>query len=332
MARSKVVWGLVIATMAAAAAFGEESQYRPPRTPHGHPDLQGVWTNATWTPFQRPSDFKGPTATEAEAAAYIAKREAILRGETALPPSPLSPHTPDVGGLESEWYEPRTFLRIDGAIRTSVMVDPPDGRLPFSEAGKARAKAVETADEIDFSGPEVRAPDERCLQGVGGVAGPPMLPAGYNSHYEIIQTADEVAILVEMIHDLRIIRLNASQPSVRVERWMGNSTGRWEGDELVVETVDQRGGAYRFLPSGPFFISEKGTVTERFRRISPTEILYRFEVNDPVHYDRPWRGELLLVASSATIYEYACHEGNYSLPNILRGARVQERESAGAAR
>lgn len=329
---------LICAVLAAPPAQAA-GPYRAPRTAFGAPSLEGQWTNATFTPLQRPREFKALVATPAQAAAFVRKQKNRLVGvetphDPALPPpekpDPAKPEPPDVGDVQSEWYEMEVgLLEIDGQLRTSIIFDPADGRLPYNPHGKAMAQAAEKTDETDFSNPEVRMPDERCLMALAGVTGPPMLPAGYNANYQIIQTPREIAIFSEMIHDVRIVRIGAAHPAIATHPWMGDSIGRWEGDTLVIETVDQHpGGANRFLAGGVFHTTPGAKVTERLTRISPTQIRYAFTVEDPAAYSRPWRGELRFNASTAPIYEYACHEGNHSLPNILAGGRAQDREAA----
>jgi hypothetical protein len=331
---------LLCALLTASAAEAAD-RYRAPRTSFGAPSLEGDWTNATFTALQRPKDFKSLSATPAEAAAYVGKRRNLLVGieepktpDTAKPSEPKKEAPPDVGDVQSEWYETDFgLLDIHGQLRTSIIIDPADGRLPYNAVGKKMAEAAEHADEHDFSNPEVRMPDERCLLALGGVTGPPMLVPSYNAHYRIIQTSGEIAIYSEMIHDVRIVRIGARHPAVPTHPWMGDSIGWWEGDTLVIETVDQNpGGAYRFLAGGVFYTSPAAKVTERLTRVSPTRIQYAFTVDDPGAFTKPWRGELAFNTSKAAMYEYACHEGNYSLPNILAGDRAQEREAAAAAR
>lgn len=332
----------LLCVLLTASAADAANPYRAPRTRFGAPSLEGDWTNATFTALQRPKDFKNLSATPAEAEAFVQKRRNLLVGieepekpDAAKASGPKKDKTPDVGDAQSEWYEMdgHGLLDIHGQLRTSIIIDPADGRLPYNAAGKKMAEAAEHADEHDFSNPEVRMPDERCLLALGGVTGPPMLVSSYNAHYRIIQTPREIAIYSEMIHDVRIVRIGARHPAVPTHPWMGDSIGWWEGETLVIETVDQNpGGAYRFLAGGVFYTSPAAKVTERLTRVSPTRIHYAFTVDDPGAFTRPWRGELAFNTSKAAMYEYACHEGNYSLPNILAGGRAQDREAAAAAR
>jgi hypothetical protein len=321
---------LLCASSAAAQA------YKPPRTPYGAPDLGGLWANSTRTSLQRSPDFKALVATPEEIASSEARYRARMAKLTADadPNAPAPPPGEDVGDLESEWFDPdRPATRIDGQVRSSLIVEPEDGRIPWTDAGLKLIRETAAAEERDFSHPEVRAPDERCLTGVGGTSGPPMMPGGYNNHLQIVQTRDVVAILVEMNHDTRIVRLNDRHGPEQIKTWLGDSIGWWEGDTLVVETVGQHpAAAWRFRPDGILLISSGAKITERFRRISPTEMFYGFTVEDPAMLKRPWRAESVLYAAKGPLHEYACHEGNYSLPNILAGARAHERQAAGAPR
>jgi hypothetical protein len=325
---------LILALLAAAPAAAQA--YKPPRTATGQPDLEGDWTNVSFTRLIRPARFKGLTAPEAEAEAWLKEQRDRLVGIKPPPKPddpPPDPDENDVGDIQSEAYEMDHvgLARIDGGLRTSWIVDPSDGRLPYNSLGLTMAEDAFVADLTDFRGPEMRHPDERCLVGYGSAAGPPMLNTSQNSHYRIVQTPTEIAILSEMIHDVRIVRLGAAHPKVRTHPWLGSSIGWWEGDTLVVETVDQHPGATRrIIAGGILLVTPAAKVTERFTRTSDTQIRYEFTVEDPAIYTRPWRAEMELSATQAPLYEYACHEGNYALPNILGGARQQEREAAAA--
>jgi len=202
-----------------------------------------------------------------------------------------------------------------------MIVDPPDGKLPaLTSDGKKRLaeRTAMRAGGKGFSDPEVRGLGERCILSFGSSAGPPMIPLLYNNTYQITQTADQVAILVEMVHDVRIVRMSGQHPPSDVRTWMGDSIGRWEGDTLVVETTNLR-------PEQSFRgASENVKVIERFTRVAPDSILYRFTVEDPSTFTRPFTGEIAMNATKGPIYEYACHEGNYAMPGILAGARADE--------
>jgi hypothetical protein len=295
------------ATLASATTSG-----RAVSGSRAHPDtLSGRWTNATATPLERPAEFASLTVNDAEAAAFAERsRKAFL----AAPD--------EVGGRQSDWFElGQRPTRIGGAWRTSLIVDPPNGKLPYSGEGKQRLAERQAANLGAFDNPEERPPPERCLAGGSGSTGAPILNPPYNANYVFVQTSEAIAILAEMNHDVRIIRLGEDShlpPALRP--WMGDSVGRWESETLVAETCNFNAGE-AFKPSLPLYISPDAVVTERFTRISPGEILYAFTVDDPVAFTQPWRGEALFTATASPLYEYACHEGNYSLESILSGAR-----------
>jgi hypothetical protein len=321
-------------TLAAAQAKPAASAYKAPRNAWGQPDLQGIWTNATITPLERPAQYKDLALPDSEAA-KLEQATAQSNAEGLKPTDPNAKVTDlpvDCGrgfrgtdcGYNSFWVDPGTkVIRINGQPRSSIIVDPPDGKLPpMTEAARQRmAQRFGRSNPRAFDNPEFRSLGERCILSFGSSAGPPMLPLLYNNTYQIIQSKDEVAIQVEMVHDVRTIRLNAKHDPAHVKKWMGDSIGWWEGDTLVVETVN-------FRPEQGFRGANGATqkVTERFTRISPTQILYRFTVEEPTTWTRPWTGEVALNATRGPIYEYACHEGNYALEGILAGARELERQ------
>ena len=304
-----------ILALIGALAIGleaEASDYRAPRTTFGQPDLQGLWSNAFLTRLERPKGFAGLEATEAEAAAY----------ERAPPPQVID----DVGGNESEMWELGGRLaRISGRARSSIIVDPADGRLPYTKAGAEAAMAVIRRAAQNFDGPESRTTSEQCL--LSNSAGPPMLPAPYNNNIQIVQTPNRVVLLLEWNHEVRTVRLDDRRhlPAV-IRPWMGDSVGWWQGNTLVVETTNfpERQKPWR-SGSAYYYVSPEAKVMEFFTRISPTEILYKFSVEDPAIYGQVWRGEAPFNSTAVKTYEFACHEGNYSLPGILAGARDVER-------
>ena len=318
-----------LATIAGAAIAAPA--YHAPRNGFGQPDLQGVWTNASLTSLQRPAMFKSLTLTDAEAAA-LEKRRAAARASADKPTDPNSgapPAANDPGGYNASWTDPGVSLgRINGQVRTSWIVDPADGRLPYSTEGhSAYIEALRKA-RNSWDGPENRPLGERCMLGFGSTAGPPMLNVLYNNNYQIVQSNDSVAILVEMNHDARIVRLSdkAHLPG-HMRPWMGDSIGHWEGDTLVVETTNfNPGESLRPYFDNSILLSPNAKVTERFTRVSPTQILYQFAVDDPATYKQVWHAEMPLNAGQGPVYEYACHEGNYALPGILAGARKAERD------
>jgi hypothetical protein len=284
------------------------------RTVDGHPDLQGVWTNATVTPFERPTELAGKEFfTAAEAAEYekriIDQNNADRRDRSAEEDLAI--------GYNAVWWDRGT--KVVSTRRTSLVTDPSDGRVPpltpaaqRKAAARAEARALHPAD-----GPEDRSLDDRCI--VRRTAGPPMLPAGYNNNYQIVQGPDHVAILVEMIHDARIISLEG-RPHLnsKIRRLTGDSRGHWEGNALVVETTNFTDRT-NFRGSG-----ESLRVVERFTRVDEETLLYQFTIDDPQSFVRPWSGEIPMKKTPGPVFEYACHEGNLSMENILSIARDDE--------
>lgn len=303
-----------------------------PRTPSGKPDLQGVWSNATLTPLTRDRELGETLVLNADQVQEMeGGHQAFLEAEFADSDPNREAGAGAQGGNDGDtndgynefWKEVGDRIQvINGEPRSSIIVDPPNGQLPFAGDPRARfARAPGAPDPND--GPEGRPLSERCLISFGTHSGPPMLPVMYNNNYQIVQTDDYVMILAEMIHDARIIRID-DEAMPHMQKWMGDSVGYWEGDTLVVTTTG-------FHPQHRVFgASENLTVTERFDYASPAEIIYTFTVEDPTVFSQPWTGELVFNARSADelMYEYACHEGNYALPGVLAGARRAEADPA----
>jgi hypothetical protein len=322
------------------------------------PDLQGVYDVATMTPLERPAQFNGRAElTDAEARAmedYETRRQereaAPDDPNRAAPPvggdtSPTNSYLEQVfragggtvGGYNQFWVAGgRTVVKVNGKYRTSIVVDPPDGRIPAMKPGArdrnaayARRAVAPGADESTaaagppgaFDNPEQRPLAERCLLGFGSTSGPPTLPNYfYNNMKQIVQTPTTLMILNEMVHDVRMIRIGGTHLPPTVRRWNGDSIGRWEGDTLVVDTTN-------FTEKTQFQgSSAKLHVVERFTRMDDRTLQYRFTVDDPDTWERPWSGEYPWLASDEHIYEYACHEGNHSLGYMLAGARAREKE------
>ncbi len=335
-------WLVVSLLLSLAPAASRAASWSPPRTPDGVPDLQGVWTNASATKLTRPPSVKTLVVGDAEAE-RIAKANPQVRYQQ-MDSGPADPAHPasaaeDVGkGYNGFWLDPGATLgKVKGEWRTSWIVDPADGQLPFSEGGKALlAKAQAYARAADApADPERLQPWDRCLIGSRGSGGPAMLNNLYNNSYQIVQTKGAVAIVVEMVHDVRIIPLFADRAAAEAGRrpaalqpWLGDSVGWWDKDTLVVETTHVNHEQGR---AGPVFLTPEGRVTERFTRTGPKEILYEFQVEDSTYYSRPWRAEMSFTPQKGRLFEYACHEGNYALPDILRGARVADRKAGKAA-
>lgn len=317
----------LLATALTILSAPAAAQYKAPRTSFGDPDLQGLWTNASITTLERPS-YASKLALSPEEARVM---EAATNDRLAADRRPTDPGVgapragDDVRGYNSFWLDLGAKLAVvKGEIRTSWVVDPPTGRVPYSEQG---LRAMRGAASQSFDGPEARSLGERCIVGYGSTGGPPMLNVLYNNHYQIAQSPGYVAIVVEMNHDARIIRLGGSHPPAHIRLWMGDSIGRWEGDTLVVETTNLH-PAQSFTADvrHRLYLAPDAKVTERFTRVGRDEILYQFTVEDEKAYAQTWRGEMPMRAAKGPMYEYACHEGNHSLGNILRGARYQEKK------
>jgi hypothetical protein len=327
-----------------------QAGYKVPRMADGHPELEGVWTNATTTPLARPANFgdrlimtpQELAKTEGDTLARNARQNkntdqaTIENWKTAA----LQPDTSDecrsgsrgaACGYNAGWTDPGDrVMRVNGEPRTSMITFPANGRTPprIAGAGAGRAQVVESSENGPAQtragqndNPEGRSLGERCIMSFGVSSGPIMTPQLYNNTYKIVQSKDTVAIMVEMVHDVRIVRLNSQHRTDGVRPWMGDSIGWWDGDTLVVETTNFH-PLQNVRGAGP-----KLKVTERFTRVGPDRLHYAFKLEDPETWAQPWGGEYEFGATNA-IYEYACHEGNYGLEGILAGARDEERRAA----
>ena len=304
---------------AAPANAAAGKAYKAPRTPDGQPDLQGFWTNSTYVPLQRPNGVTKELYTPDEAEAAI-KAAAEREGEQTEPGT-----TADVHYDFTQFGLDRSQSTFARNLRTSLIVDPPDGKIPpVNATGQKRQQeraAARKAAGGQYDAVQNMPIGSRCI--IMGGAGPPMMNAGYNANYQIVQAPGYVMILTEMIHDVRIIPLDGRpQPPTGVKQWVGLSRGRWEGETLVVETTNFN-GKNAFQGS-----SENLKVTERFTRMADDTISYRFTVEDPQTWDRPWTAEAPLAKTDGPIFEFACHETNYGIANILAGARADEKKAA----
>ena len=334
-----ILFAFVLGAVAPAAA---QSEFDPPRLADGKPDLQGVWDFRTLTPLQRPEEraeqalLTPEEAAEIEAAAVQRAIEADRPSEIRTEPLPVGGN---VGGYNNFWFDRGAGVVDDH--RTSLIVDPPNGRVP---APQPAAKQQETTNDdtappdrpvrfrvggIGTHGPEDRGLAERCLLGFN--TGPPIVPGGYNQNMQLFQTPDHVVILNEMVHDARIVPLDGrdSLPG-NMRQWMGSSRGHWEGDVLVVETTNFTDQTASFAPSVRSAVGSGTTLhlTERFQRVDEDTLLYEFTVDDPTSFTRPFTAAIPMKAGAAPLFEYACHEGNYGMLNLLSGARAQEREAS----
>ncbi len=333
-----------------AAAVAEEADF--PRTPSGRPDLTGDYDVGTLTPLVRPQAFGDNLYLTREEADRIAEQERERMQAEAQESDPDREAPPaggdgspgaagNVGGYNAFWIDRGTeAFEVDGRFRTSIIIDPPNGRHPpLTDAARERfarfrgffrpntgeAWWLEREGPGPYDDPELRPLAERCLLGFSSTAGPPMLPALYNNLKRIVQTEDHVMILVEMVHDARIVRIGGEHVPESERRWTGDSIGRWEGDTLVIDTTN--------FTDRPALRSATRDlhVVERFTPMGADALKYEFTVEDPDVWSAPWSGEYTWPRSDAIVYEYACHEGNYALGNIMRGARLLEQDAMAAA-
>ena len=279
------------------------------------------------------------TAAEAAALGQVKPAWSAASMPTRAPSNAEegAPAVGDPGGYNTFWLDPgRSLGQVKGEYRTAWIVDPADGQLPFSDAGKKLVREANAFARLADTpaNPEGLEPWDRCLISSRGSGGPGMLNNIYNSNYQIVQTPGFIAIVAEMIHDTRTIPLfphkaaaQAAHGPAALRLWLGDSVGWWEGDTLVIETTNVNGEQGR---AGPIYLTPQGRVTERLTRVSPGQIFYEFQVEDPTYYTRPWRAEMSLTASKDPLYEYACHEGNYALVDILRGVRASEAKAVAA--
>jgi len=317
----------IFMSASAGAAFAQQA-YSAPKTPDGHPDFQGTWTNASITTLERADRYKSTVLKPEEVEKATKEHPQIVRLVTED-----SANTPRTGlltgrdlllgrGYNAFWIDPGTrFGVVNGETRTAWITDPPSGKIPYSEAGRKLAHDGEA--KLGYSDPESRPLPDRCLA-TGGRTGPPMINGLYNNHYQIVQTPTHVLIHTEMISHARIIPLakahEASADAIRP--LFGDSIAHYEGDKLVIETTDF--SPYHAWQDHPAYLSVRAKVTERFSRVAEDKLLYEFTVEDPAFYSQPWSGEITYWNDGERIYEYACHEGNYAMSGILQGARVRE--------
>ena len=330
-----------------------------PRLADGHPDLQGTYDLATLTPVERAPSIAGFDRLEPGTGATLspelaAKLEAQIadskkNGDRPIEANRAAPPkggdgskgpAGNVGGYNTFWLDTgSSFTVVDGQKRSSLVIDPSDGRVPaYTAAARQRVDRLQAQPRSDtlessdpglekesgaYDDPERRPLGERCILGFGSTSGPPILPTYfYNNLHRIVQTRDTVVILTEMVHDARIVRMNAQHLPKNIRRWLGDSVGHWEGDTLVVDTTNFTDKT-RFRGS-----TENLHVIERFKRTDERTLLYRFTIEDAATWERPWTGEYSWPATDQHIYEYACHEANYALGGILSGARMRETEEA----
>lgn len=321
---------LTIGVLFSSWVLAQEAAYHAPRTTDGVPDLQGTWTNNTITPLSRPDEFSNLVLTREQAIAL--ERQVAEYTEQQDQPSdpdrsaPVKEQIELADSYNNFWFDDGTRVAIyNGEYRSSLLVEPRDGRLPeYTRQAMARIESnrEQRVQLGAYAGPEARPLPERCLLSFGSSSGPPMLPILYNNHYQIVQSPGYVMILVEMVHDARIIRIDGEPLPENFQPWLGDSVGHWEGDTLVVETSN-------FNPNQRFRnSSDNMKVVERFTRVAADTINYSFTVHDPDTFVADFSAEIPMKLTDDRLYEYACHEGNYSLPGVLAGARKDDVEQA----
>ena len=314
-----------IQAQTAPATPNATKAWTPPRTPDGQFDLQGIWDFSTITPLERPGGLDNKPVFSEEEAATFEQEENLRQNRDLIDPKKGSAqYLPgSVVPYNEFWYERGN--KIIGSKRTSLIVDPPDGRIPpltpaaqQQADGQADAAREEQLGHVRADSAEERSLGDRCILGFN--AGPPMTPGAYNNHVQIFQSAGSVVLVTEMVHEARIIPVGGRQhPPAPLRQYKGDSRAHWEGRTLVIDTT-------HFLRETSFRGSSANLhLIERLTRADADTLMYEFTVEDPTTWTRPWTAAIPMKKVPGPIYEYACHEGNYALPNILRGARVQER-------
>jgi len=355
MRKSTLILGTALsALMASAALAATPAPYKPPRTADGKPDLQGNWNNSSMTPMARQTRYGNRLVMTPEEVAKVEGDEAAYLTKQNLPTDP-NLHTNDLPeqcgrpadagfnpgganlskagcGYNTAWTDPGDkVMRVNGEPRTSYITSTVDGQVPATNA-KAQARQAARRRPAGAPGggggadnPENRSLGDRCITSWAAHAGPVMSSSTYNNNYQFVQTKDTIAIVAEVVHDTRIVRMNAQHSPPEVKKYFGDSIGRWEGDTLVVETTNYHPNT-NFRGANPDTLK----VTERFKLVGPERMLYQFKVEDPETWDTAWGGEYEF-KRGGQLYEVACHEGNYAMGNILAGARAEEAAAARAA-
>ena len=299
-------------------AVSQPSAYEPPRTPDGHPDLQGTFTFRTLTPMQRPTELgERAVLTEEEAAEWAAFENRRQNRDLIIDSVGGAQYPPGVISYNEFWYERGDDTVVDR--RTSLIVDPPNGRIPaLTEGALQRRRDVSTMRELSL-GPEARPYAERCI--VTRTSGPPMQPGSYNLNVQFVQTSAYFMIMNEMIHNVRVVRMNKEHRDGPSMNWEGDSVGHWEGNTLVVDTVNfWKGTAFADSTS-------KMHLVEKFTRTGPDSIQYQFTIEDPTTWIAPWTAVIPMRSMDQPIYEYACHEGNYGFHGVMAGIRRLQLEA-----
>ncbi|MCG8414169.1 MAG: hypothetical protein MI746_08105 [Pseudomonadales bacterium] len=319
----------IISITALTNLVSAQTNWEAPRLENGRPDLQGAWTNGTISTLER-SDRYGEKLVFTEEEALEFEQSAGLNRYAAGDARPSDPNREaptagrDPGAYNAFWLEPGTrTMRIGGEGRTSFIVEPADGKIPYSAAGLEAWEQYNS--EAGSDGPEQRPLEERCIVGYGSTGGPPMLPVVYGNYYQIVQTDDYVVIRIEMNNDARIIRLDSEHHDPGLNPWLGDSVGFWDENTLVVQTTNfHPQQSFRVATQHRIYIPEDALVTERFTRTGPEEILYEFTVDHDEAFTQAWTAQIAMRRAEQPPFEFGCHEGNYALRGILAGARREE--------
>jgi len=326
---SRTILGLLLISLS-SLALAQGADYSPPRLSIGVPDLQGVWSYETRTGLQRPAHYEavGLEIDEAAMLNTLEPTDQILDDYQNFGTNRRDDET-NVGGYDPIYFSiGESLALIDGKYRTSIIVDPADGKIPFKEQASAtRRQLASTVYEFPASlgrsdGPEGRALSDRCLKAFSSST--PFLSSVYNNNMQIVQSPDHVVLVVEMVHDARIVKIDQEHRDLPYSKWLGDSIGYYEDDTLVVVTKDFN--QWEIVNGFGISPSVNTVVTERFRRVADDEILYSFTIDDPDLYTQPWTGEMPMRPSEG-MYEYSCHEGNHALPGILAGERRLEKDA-----
>jgi hypothetical protein len=321
MYRRLTLVALLASVVASTAVFAQPRPekaipYKVPRTAHGHPDVQGIWVTAFLTMLERLPGVEGLVATPDQAEKLVA----AIRGKM----SPLADPQVFIDDIQQ-------LVRVRGEYRTSIIVDPPDGRMPFTKAGLELLAKIDARDDTQFDNPEERPFSERCLENLGY---PPIRTVPVFLPRQIVQTGDYVVIANEDVPGSRLIHLKGGSMPESMRSIGGYSVGRWEGDTLVVKTTNLRTDDPARTLAGPraLLLGPDTRITEWFTRVSDTELVYRYTVDDASLYTQPWTGEFSMTRVDVKTFEYGCHEGNYSMTNMLRGGQAQAARQASDAK
>ncbi|MFM1896160.1 MAG: hypothetical protein RLZZ385_1234 [Pseudomonadota bacterium] len=322
---SRTLLALAVSAALSSAALAQDSAYTPPRTAWGVPDVQGQWNYDTRTSLERPDVYNGELEIDEQAMRTLMVSTpdyiAALEANGAEAPGPHN-----VGGYNGFWITPGEALAyMNGKYRTSIIVDPPTGKIPWKEGGqqlrREQQREMQPIGRDESDGPEGRTLSDRCLKSFASTA--PFMSSLYNNNMQIVQSPTHVMLLAEMAHDARIVKIDQQHKDLPYEKWLGDSIGYYDGDDLVVVTVN----FHPLQVASERLTSANLKLTERFTRVADDKLHYSFTIDDPELYTQPWTGELPMYTAEG-LYEYACHEGNYAMPAILGGARRLEMEAA----